>query len=270
MFKEFINKTEKRREVKKMNKMKRTVLAAMLALTMGAVAADSASAFSFSTPYTGPVKIKYDNWETVALNPGDPLYGIFDITGIYTDDGTNTPLWTTSATEELTGYFGGFTLSYILPAGSNYEFNFTGGSMAIFLDSTPDFNATAPGSGFSDGSLFLLAAFTPGITADPSITLHSVLNSATIPFTGTGSGYANVIGGSHASLFDSNGELGGSDLFVSSNLQAPFGGIDGWPVGSFDPVKANVVPEPGTLVLLGSGLVGSAFAGRILRRRKKA
>lgn len=265
MNKEIFSYNRLRGEVKNMKKKALSILFMAAAALMFS---QPAGAFSFSTPYIGPVQIKYNDWEVAAFTPGDPLFGIFKVSSIVTDDGSVTTLWSSSASEELTGYFSGFSLLSVTPLGSTTEFDFTGGSINMFLDSTPDFNASFPGSGYADGSLFLSAVFTPGITVNPLVTLHSVLTSSTIPFTGSGSGYASITGGSFASTFNSNGFVGGADLFISSNLNAPLTGVNGWPVGSFDPVSATVVPEPGTMLLLGSGFLGAAMFGRMLRRKK--
>lgn len=253
-----------------------------------AFTATPAQAFSFLTPWNGPVEIKFINWEQetpgtgngngVIDAVGEQLDGILKIKTISAADSGSTLLWYDGKDgEELTGAFYGYTAAKInvqLLTGQ-LEIDFTGGFMDVYLDNTPDFSATYPGTGVTDGLLFLSTAGTTGIHSfdnpftlaydESTTTLHSTLNALTTPFSGNGTGYLEITGGAYASLFQTDTFGAGKDLYLNSDFSAP--GIDGWPVKSNDPVIGTVVPEPGTLLLLGSGILGLGLVGR--KRFKK-
>ncbi|MDD5153227.1 MAG: PEP-CTERM sorting domain-containing protein [Desulfovibrionales bacterium] len=147
----------------------------------------------------------------------------------------------------------------------------------------------------TDGTLLVSARFMPGILpvafvapyADvaPFDPLDTVINldidGLTSPFTGDGAGYLDVIPGSGAwasymdtdsfKLFlDSNND-GVPDMPVSRDMFFEFDirphpdtGLPNWEwiANSEDPVIGYAVPEPCTLLLLGTGLIGLGRYGR--------
>lgn len=253
-----------------------------------AFTATPAQAFSFLTPWNGPIEIKFINWEQETPGTGngnglidavgEQLDGIVKVKTISAADAGSTLLWFDGKDgEELTGAFYGYTAANInfQPLTLQFEIDFTGGALDLYLDNTPDFTSTYPGAGVTDGLLFLSTVGATGIhpadnpaTAgfdDSTTTLHSTLNGLTSPFSGNGTGYLEITGGAYASLFGTGTFGANRDLYMNSDFSAP--GINGWPVKSNDPVVGTVVPEPGTLLLLGSGILGLGLVGR--KRFKK-
>lgn len=149
-------------------------------------------------------------------------------------------------------------------------------------------------TGVSTSSLWLRLALIPGIVAnDPATgadeganaTLVQTLTSLTLPSTGGGTFYANVVGGSAMSAYDTNGFttlLGTSaDMFGIFDLRSnTIGGGAGGTCNPLstncffglirDPVSANAVPEPGSIALLGLGLLAMGGAGMRRQRMTQA
>jgi hypothetical protein len=129
----------------------------------------------------------------------------------------------------------------------------------------------------SDGTLFLDLVYSPLTLANYDAGYVAgeleliTLSSATV---GAAEAYFDIIGGSGAGLFESNSfpfsfpGIPGSyaDLKLVSDLTAQFVGGNWqslWTASSEDPVTGvGVIPEPGTMLLLGTGLIGLAGVGR--------
>ena len=227
----------------------------VMTLAALALAASAANATSILGNYKGPVVIYDDGYENIVTNVGDKLSGIFEVTSIYTVGLVhNYALWTSGKNgQELTGTFSGLTAGSITTTGGNTVIDFTGGTASMYLDSAQNFSATNAATA-SDGTKVLDLNFVPGINTDPadplksSTTFQGTLTSLTSPFSGKGFGYGAVS--------TTNTEGFGSTMLFSSALSAP-SDYSNWPVGETGKVNGtSAVPEPGTLALLGAGMLG--------------
>lgn len=261
----------------------------------GFLSAAPAQAYSINLPPLSDIQFKYNNLETVVSNVGDSLYGLVNVASL--GDPSGTPIYWASGLSgsELTGYFSGLTVQQITSAGGGGDnIYLTGGQLTLYNVPNGTYSPTGPGASFSLTSIqdqicpggvcpspWLTFNFVPGVvtTNDPATafdettaTLFSTVSALTTPLTGQGTGILQVTGGTAAAVFGL-----GQQMSLKSTLQscpsadprfsANCSKAGSWQLASFDPVVGHTIPEPGTLALLGIGLLGVSFVAK--KRRQK-
>jgi len=144
------------------------------------------------------------------------------------------------------------------------------------LGSTSNRSGAYPGNIYptvTDGTLLFKAQFNPGVI--PGDTTHIVsVNHNLETNIGSGLGYLDVVPGVGSSwaLFDSNTIVDNNGNYHDFSMQFNFNPSEhtdlGWILDSYDPIRGFTTPEPTTMLLLGSGILG--LLGMAGIRRKKA
>ncbi|WP_199609961.1 PEP-CTERM sorting domain-containing protein [Flocculibacter collagenilyticus] len=190
-------------------------------------------------------------FETGAVQEGDVVTGRGQVTNFNSSLPNNAAFCPGC---ELT-----FTFSMVLDEDFDVSntFKFRDLFIDFYVDHTPDFDGTAPTAG--DGNLWLSLGLPPG-----EFLTGTGTNLGTGSDSGTGTALIDVLGGMAAGNFDTNTQVNGADMVLSSSFQ-PTQGQPGLLNGTFD-LTGNSIPEPSSIALLGLGLLGFAGAAR----RKKA
>jgi hypothetical protein len=280
-----------------MKKWQGGILGAVAAALLSAAPVQAAPSLGAAFDnYNGPVKIKFENWEsfdTRDIEVGSINFGVLRVTSIHDADGNALFVSGFMGSPWLTGVFYGIEVTEVTPDGTGFNGKATGGRIDIYLNPTNfDPNQGTGGYGAAGcaiggscyngitnvpgGELVLSLELASGI--DPlnsNVTLNADFNTATLPTSGGAQAYYNVIGGSLASKFDTDSldtPFGKRDMYAENNF-CPNGfpgcGTEAgdWQLQSDDPIEGYVIPEPATLAVLGVGLLGLGVA---VRRRRRA
>lgn len=234
-------------------------------INRGGVIWDPVSFFDFSSTDT--------MIETIVNSVGSEVHGYAKITTL---NGTGEATFCPGC--ELTYVFSGYILSDI--DGATGAFTFSGGHIDVFVDHTPNFDATKQSTA-ADGTLFLSLdghSHVDGATGKVG-TLHSDPTPASVGVAGDGRGFLDAVGGLAVANFDTNtfaviddlaGTPGFADFLFTSSFQLIRGGTfvsdDGLTYGLFgsNDLSGDSIPEPTSIALLGIGLAGLGA----YRRRK--
>ncbi|MBF0532569.1 MAG: PEP-CTERM sorting domain-containing protein [Candidatus Omnitrophica bacterium] len=263
--------------------MKKLLIVALAILMVAATA--PAFAFSLAGGYLGPVSMKFTGFtRSLDSDPNTGLtgetWGIVRLTEV-DNPFTTAKLWGQGdANEQIYALIYGLQDNKIIGSSPTVEIDQMGGHFVMFSSTNPlhtaeflldnpstrrtglaqyDSVTNIPGS-----TLFLSGDFSPGIVnGDTITTIQQNVDSATTPATGTGHGYADLTGGSQFGFFNTNSltDLAGNthDMLFEFTVKPNVGGQPlpaGWDAFINDPVTANVVPEPASMVLLSTGLIG--------------
>lgn len=265
--------------------LRTTLIAAAVTAALvapGAASAITVDGISFSP---GAALQTVTLWEGNSTNGGiitgvgDVLSGVGRVAIIQDGSGNAAWTWGGSGSHELSIYFTNFTVASVITAAPGMTmFGFTGGSVQLWSDasgdSDPDFD---PGAGetpataaatFTNGNLWL--DLVPQTMASGFTLMATQIGAQVI-----GQGYLNVVGGLAMDYFETDG-YGAANTFGNLGLGATadvqFGSLGNigalgnntpWAFTGTANVSTFAIPEPGTLALLGAGLVGIG-----MRRRK--
>lgn len=209
-----------------------------------------------------------DTWGTaqidqILLQPANDIVWDKDLTG-----------------QELTVFFWGFDDDFISNPNLLGESTLgsVGGRIEVWLDTTPDYLDPA-GEGLGTGGRDIPAdpSHYSQVTDDGTLVLdlvpvvqngfgHTLVSRFNFTnSTGSGDIFLETTGlGAWDPFYDTNSQLFGSDFIFQFTVTNNSTGatVADWEVRGDGRVEGDVVPEPGTIMLLGFGLLGLAGLGR--------
>lgn len=244
----------------------------------------SASLVTALDGYMGPLYFDLSGYSK-SLDTGGETWGVVTVNGVFKDQAQTVAnrLWGSEANDQIYGMFYGLTDNYITPTSTGFSIGQEGGSFALYgvpgdvdlmLGPSGRTGNTYAGMG---SNLLFEGNFDSGV--DPSnnaiTVIQTVLNDSS-PTVGEGVGYGSVTGGSlyaqldSDSIVDSTGGI--HDLLFSFNVNLPTeaAAAAGWSQSLTDPIEANAVPEPASVLLFGAGLIGAAGISRRKFNAKKS